>query len=558
MAYYTEIECDAFDPFYHTEEQLRSDVNTGSFESLVEHVSKGDIDTSLVKIIVIDEMDYILLSKAYLSPRRVELVFRSTIVSSVNTSFSVTESSTDGKDSPASKEAVGRVAGEVGSGSSIKQVVLVMERMKNVVIIQVLFFLVTTTYACSKQEREALLGFTHNLYSMNYTFNDECGSSYYTTMTIDWNTSTDCCNWNGVTCNLSGDVIRLILGCGKLQVERLKVFPNSFRAMKQLERLDLSNNEIHGQIPHWAGEIGGTDGLRYLNLSHNFITGLPQFKCYGLYQLYLRSNLIQGPFPPSICNMSSLMYLDISNNRFGGLIPQCFRNITSPLVMIDMGNNRFQGTIPSFIYCYGDNYLGSYFKRKSVRRRGATLMSQIQSLVVVDFETTLEWLNLPCSMKNVDISSTAPTYVYIGGLYYSFNVVMKGVDRDIPRLFVGLTIIDLSNNFFERGIPEIIGNLNSLKENPQSLAGIKGLAVLDLSQNHLVGRIPEGTQFNTFDESSFAGNLGLCGFPLPKKCSERTHKPQLEEHENHGEKNGFTWEVVTLGYGCGTYSDGDG
>ncbi|GKE65292.1 hypothetical protein Tco_1519453, partial [Tanacetum coccineum] len=43
--------------------QLRSDVNSGSFESLVEHVSKGDIDTSLVKIIVIDEMDYILLSK---------------------------------------------------------------------------------------------------------------------------------------------------------------------------------------------------------------------------------------------------------------------------------------------------------------------------------------------------------------------------------------------------------------------------------------------------------------------------------------------------------------
>ncbi|GKC07750.1 hypothetical protein Tco_0999360 [Tanacetum coccineum] len=58
MAYYTEIECDAFDPFYHTEEQLRSDVNSGPFESLVEPVSKWDIDTSLVKIIVIDEMDY--------------------------------------------------------------------------------------------------------------------------------------------------------------------------------------------------------------------------------------------------------------------------------------------------------------------------------------------------------------------------------------------------------------------------------------------------------------------------------------------------------------------
>ncbi|GKE92759.1 leucine-rich repeat-containing protein, partial [Tanacetum coccineum] len=127
----------------------------------------------------------------------------------------------------------------------------------------------------------------------------------------------------------------------------LKVFPNSLRAMKQLWYLDLSSNEIHGQIPPWAGEIGGNNELSYLNLSHNFITGLPQFQWYGLQNLYLQSNLIEGPFPPSICNMSDLKYLDMSNNRFGGLIPRCFGNITSYLSMIDMGNNSFQGTIPN-------------------------------------------------------------------------------------------------------------------------------------------------------------------------------------------------------------------
>ncbi|GKE29381.1 leucine-rich repeat-containing protein, partial [Tanacetum coccineum] len=59
---------------------------------------------------------------------------------------------------------------------------------------------------------------------------------------------------------------------------KLKVFPNSFRAMQQLIQLDLSSNEIHGQIPHWAGEIGSNHSLVFLNLSHNFITGLPQFQ----------------------------------------------------------------------------------------------------------------------------------------------------------------------------------------------------------------------------------------------------------------------------------------
>ncbi|PWA56743.1 Leucine-rich repeat-containing protein [Artemisia annua] len=71
---------------------------------------------------------------------------------------------------------------------------------------------------------------------------------------------------------------------------KLKVFPKSFRAMKQLERLDLSSNEIHGQIPYWAEEIGGNE-LVFLNLSHNFITGLRHFQWYGL------SELLVGQLP---------------------------------------------------------------------------------------------------------------------------------------------------------------------------------------------------------------------------------------------------------------------
>ncbi|GJT87200.1 leucine-rich repeat-containing protein [Tanacetum coccineum] len=127
---------------------------------------------------------------------------------------------------------------------------------------------------------------------------------------------------------------------------KLKVFPNSFRAMKQLWYLDLSSNEIHGQIPHWVGEIGGNK-LFYVNLSHNLITRLPQFQWYGLLDLYLQSNLIEGPFPTSICNMTTLKFLDMFNNRFGGLISQCFGKLTSSLRMIDLGNNSFQGSIPS-------------------------------------------------------------------------------------------------------------------------------------------------------------------------------------------------------------------
>ncbi|GJZ98121.1 leucine-rich repeat-containing protein, partial [Tanacetum coccineum] len=427
----------------------------------------------------------------------------------------------------------------------------------------------------------------------------------------------------------------------KLASCKLKVFPESFRAMKQLQDLDLSGNEIHGQIPHWAGEIGRNE-LRLLNLSHNFITGLPQFQWYGLGELYLQSNLIEGPFPPSICNMSGLGFLDMSNNSFDGVIPQCVGNLSNSLRMMDLRNNSFQGTIPDvfkrFMYLdglilngnrleggvprslskckslrvldLGNNHLNGTFPGwlgdlpslqvlvlKSNNFHGhiqpsATVDSPFPSLRVLDLSHNRFVGQLPAkyfqsfeSMKNVVKSNTAPEYLFIGfGKYYSFVVAVKGVNQYFPQISDDYTIIDLSNNSFEGQIPNIIGGLNSLivlnlshnnligpiphavgnlieiesldlswnqlsGEIPQSLARIKTLEVLNLSHNRLVGHIPDGTQFNTFEEKSFEGNPGLCGLPLTKMCNEHTHKQELESHQ---EESGFTWEVVTLGYGCGT------
>ncbi|GJV74943.1 leucine-rich repeat-containing protein [Tanacetum coccineum] len=165
-------------------------------------------------------------------------------------------------------------------------------------------------------------------------------------------------SYNGfsVTTNNANHYVNPGFSSLKLASCKLKVFPESFRAMKQLWSLDLSDNEIHGQIPHWAGEIGRNELYR-LNLSHNFITGLPQFQWYGLGQLYLQSNLIEGPFPPSICNMSGLGFLDSNQYYFDGVIPQCVGNISNSLQMMDLGNNSFQGTIPNvfeeFMYLEG-------------------------------------------------------------------------------------------------------------------------------------------------------------------------------------------------------------
>ncbi|WMV18068.1 hypothetical protein MTR67_011453, partial [Solanum verrucosum] len=79
-----------------------------------------------------------------------------------------------------------------------------------------------------------------------------------------------------------------------------------------------------------------------------------------------------------------------------------------------------------------------------------------------------------------------------------------------------------------------------------------------VSHNHLVGCIPSGNQFATFESGSFEGNDELRGFPISKDCggSGRGHVPQsttpstLDDQE---EDSGFeiSWEAVLMGYGCG-------
>lgn len=88
---------------------------------------------------------------------------------------------------------------------------------------------------------------------------------------------------------------------------------------------------------------------------------------------------------------------------------------------------------------------------------------------------------------------------------------------------------------------------------PQELTSIYSLSHLNLSKNDLRGHIPEGAQFNTFENNSYAGNLGLCGRPLSKKCiTETKDEHEINEDEDDGYFfSGFTWEAVVIGYGSG-------
>ncbi|EOY12099.1 Receptor like protein 33 [Theobroma cacao] len=155
---------------------------------------------------------------------------------------------------------------------------------------------------------------------------------------------------------------------------------------------------------------------------------------------------------------------------------------------------------------------------------------------------------------------------YCGSYSYSIKIAIKGQEVELEKIFIMFTSIDPSKNEFQGEIPKVIGELNSpkgLNLSPNNLSGcistsmgnlislkwldlssnkvvgkiptqstsLGYLEVLNLLENQLVGPIPQGNQFDAFGNDSYAGNLGLCGFPLSKRC-DNTEASFFHEEED--------------------------
>ncbi|XP_017620691.1 receptor-like protein 9DC3 [Gossypium arboreum] len=400
-------------------------------------------------------------------------------------------------------------------------------------------------------------------------------------------------------------------------------FPSFLNASKYLQLLDLSNNQIHRSITKWEAE--GWENLTTLNLFMNFLISVEKIPGKHLYFLELSSNSLRGPFPtppqnlsfllisnnelvgeiPSkICNLSFLSVLDLSKNKLGGTIPDCFGTFGNKLSMIlrtlNLNGNQLEGSIPqSLKICFnlevldlGNNNINDtfpYWLDTLTNLEVLVLRSNRFHGGIQNFNRTFSFRNLQMidlsrneftghippelfenlkSMKDIQVDESGPEY--IGGDYYqdSAIITMKGSDFKLERILTFFTIIDFSSNHFKGSIPKEVGELNSLivlnfSHNrlagniPPSLGKMTALESLDLSSNKLQGKIPVqltiplANHFDTFSNDSFDGNSGLCGFPLSKKCGNNQELESSPSTVADDSETTLVWKIAAMGYGSG-------
>ncbi|KAG6542069.1 hypothetical protein Mapa_016533 [Marchantia paleacea] len=167
-------------------------------------------------------------------------------------------------------------------------------------------------------------------------------------------------NWQGVTCN-GPNVTQIQLSGLELQ----GALGWSLDRLKNLLSLDLSNNQLEGQLPY-----NMPPNIRQLNLQRNRLSQtLPwsMGQLVDLTELRLANNNFTGSIPDNFLKLGSLTTIDISFNQLDGAVPKSFSNLTSltalymqdnqlssglenletlPLQTLDISNNQFTGWIP--------------------------------------------------------------------------------------------------------------------------------------------------------------------------------------------------------------------
>jgi Leucine-rich repeat (LRR) protein len=336
-----------------------------------------------------------------------------------------------------------------------------------------LLYFASVATACTEQERSSLLQFIAEL-------------SYDGGLSGSWENTTDCCKWEGISCNSDMTVTGILLPSRRLQGH----ISASLGNLTGLMHLNLSHNFLSGSIPL---ELMFSNSVVVLDVSFNQLNGDLQSSTLPLLQvLNISSNKFTGRFPSSPWElMKSLVVLNVSNNSFSGQIPTEFCFSAPSFAVLEISYNQFSGSIPPEL---GNCDILTSLKAGHNNISG-TLPDALFNI------TSLEHLSLHDNRLEGSLSGVSKLTCIV-----TLDLGRNGLSGTIPDSIGELKRLNelhLDHNSMSGELPSTLSNCKNLKTidlkfnyfsgelTKVNFSNLPNLNILDLMGNNFSGKIPE-------------------------------------------------------------------
>ncbi|XP_030507002.1 probably inactive leucine-rich repeat receptor-like protein kinase At3g28040 isoform X1 [Cannabis sativa] len=327
--------------------------------------------------------------------------------------------------------------------------------------------------------------------------------------------------------------------------------PESFRRLNLLTLLNLADNMVSGDFPQWIGELRN---LESLDLSNNEFTGsLPSSigEMNSLNFLSLSNNKLIGTIPTTIGGMTKLLVINLKGNNFNGSIPEGLFNLA--LEEVDFSENQLTGPIPTGSTSSTRVFESLHFLDLSMNNIQGTIPAEMGLFSRLEY-LNLSWNNLESrippelglfrnltvlDLRSSGLLGSIPEDICDSGSLDILQLDGNSLSGQIPNEIgncSSLSLLSLSHNNISGPIPMSITEIKKLKmlnlefnqlsgEIPMELGKLPYLLAVNVSYNRLIGRLPVGGIFQSLDQSSLEGNLGICSPLLKGPCKMNVSKP---------------------------------